>query len=445
MTWNHYSITKPIIFFFDLIICSIVGLIFISFIICLALKNRIQKTSSDSPKEKKILFIAVATYDALLAKGILHMVFERDEFGFFDHVYSIHLLAHKEQTILLNERNTLIEFGGRYPRTREYGFYCLSILFNNIYSFNFLSKLIKSEKITIIRATDPSFHGFYGSILGWVTKTPWCISIHADYDKRHLLGKGLSPVIFGSRGLAKILERVVLSQAPVVMPIRESLGEWAVANGAKKERIRIIPHGVDTDHFIQNHNSNIQEKYGLQGKKLIVFAGRLSKDNYVDDILDAAMIVSQKKPDAVFLLIGDGPEKEELLQKISKSHLADNVKLPGFLPNDKVKEFRMLADVNICLMGGFSLIESALSGKPTLAYDVEWHYELIKNGETGYLIKEHDINGIADAIRELLSNPQLSELLGRNARQLAIERHSLKNTSKIKIACYNELLQMSNR
>lgn len=83
-----------------------------------------------------------------------------------------------------------------------------------------------------------------------------------------------------------------------------------------------------------------------------------------------------------------------------------------------------------------------MSGKPIVAYDIEWHSELIKNNETGLLVAKGDIEGAANAILKILDNAELARKMGENARRLAIEKYSLENTSKIKIKCYEELLRM---
>jgi glycosyltransferase involved in cell wall biosynthesis len=396
--------------------------------------------------KRRLLCLVPTTLDALEAKGVAKAILERDENGYFDHVYTIHLQTPKNQTVELNDVHTVIEYGGGFENIRRYSFRILAFLLNEIAAINSIQKLIKTEHISIIRAQDPYFSGLHGLLLEKLTGVPCCISIHADYDKRYEIDKKYgATLIFGSRKLAKMLERFVLSHAKIVMPIRESLGKGAIKNGAKPETIRVIPHGIDTTKFLRNPDPDLKKEFGVEGKKLVIFAGRLSKENYVEDIVKSAAKVVKRFPDAVFLLLGDGHERESLSKLIEDLNLKDNVKLPGFQSQDKVVDFRVNADVNLCLMGGFSLIEAAVSGKPAIAYDVEWHYELIKNRETGFLIKEGDIDAVADAVVELLNHPELGKRLGENARKLAMERHSIEASSKIKIKHYEELLQISKR
>lgn len=94
----------------------------------------------------------------------------------------------------------------------------------------------------------------------------------------------------------------------------------------------------------------------------------------------------------------------------------------------------------MCLMAGFSLIEACASGRPVISYDVEWHRELVKDGETGFLIKEHDLDSLCKAVIYLLDHPSVADSLGKSARNLAFQNHDVKNVSKIKNCLYKELI-----
>ena len=430
-----------IIFVVDIIFFSIITLFFLFYLAGLSMMASIIKRHSRKSDKKYLFMLTLGIFEEIQKKGVSHMFLERDENGYFDHVYSIHLFTSKDQRIELNERHTIIEYGGKYNTVKKKGFLYLAGILTCFNAFFELYSMIISEQNCILRATDPYIDGLYILLLGKITNTPNCVSIHADFDKRYQINHNLVPIFFGSRKITKILERFVLSHTKLVLPIRESLGEYAVRNGAKPGRIRIIPHGVDILKFGKNLKEQLKKDPRFEGKKLVVFAGRLSKDNYVEDIIKAAKIVVTDYPNTLFVLIGDGPEKDQLSKLIREYNLDKHVIFTGFLPNEKVISIRSLADVNLCLMGGFSLIEAGLSGNPVIAYNVEWHYELIKNGETGYLLEEGNIDSLADSINALLMDPESGKKMGEKMKNLVTEKHSLSATSKIKIDCYEELFK----
>jgi mannosyltransferase len=99
-----------------------------------------------------------------------------------------------------------------------------------------------------------------------------------------------------------------------------------------------------------------------------------------------------------------------------------------------------LSAASLCLMGGFSLIEACAAGSVPIAYDVEWHRDLVKDGVTGFLVREHDIDAVVAAVDQVVADPARAAEIGRQARRSAFAQHDLRATSEIKQACYAEML-----
>jgi glycosyltransferase involved in cell wall biosynthesis len=87
------------------------------------------------------------------------------------------------------------------------------------------------------------------------------------------------------------------------------------------------------------------------------------------------------------------------------------------------------------------LIEAGAAGCPIVAYDIEWHYELVKNGETGFLIKERDWDALSKAVICLLDHPAEARAMGIRARQAVMAKHDLSHASQVKKDCYQGLLE----
>jgi len=308
-----------------------------------------------------------------------------------------------------------------------------------------ISVLTIRKRVSILHARDPYLCGLVMWVASKVTCTPFCVSIHADYDLAYAIsGKLESPVIWGSRAAAKRLERFILSHAPMVLPIRTSLAKYAIRNGARRQSIRIIPHGIDMTPYRLRNLTNYRKLLRFGRKRIICFVGRLSKYNYTDDVLEIAHRMTQRRDDVVFLLVGDGEEKLNMEARCRQLNLTDVVRFVGYMPRETIPDIRRMADVNLCLMAGFSLIEGCAAGRPVVSYDVDWHSELVRNGETGYLIPEHNVKAAVDAICRLLENPRRSRAMGENARRLAFEHHSMEKTDEIKVRAYKELLRFQS-
>jgi glycosyltransferase involved in cell wall biosynthesis len=398
-------------------------------------------TKDASDEKFSILFIVPSDYGSLLEKGVASMILERDEGGFFKRVFTVHPYATKTQNVNLNETHQLIEFGPEYPFSflNFRGGGLLNYFLKPIPIIRKVSQLVKEEHISLIRATDPYWCGFYAWAASRVTGIPFCISIHADYDKCY----GLKRREGGIPYLFKVIERFVLPRAHLILPIREHLIKKIIDRGVDRKRIRVIPHGIAISAFMCTDVEDIKNDLGIPlNKKLFSFVGRLAKENYVYDLIELAKRLSKTRNNFFLLLVGDGPERERLKKLVKEYNLSSIVKFTGFLPREKVASIRRQSFLALCLMGGLSLIEACAAGCPPISYDVEWHYELVKNGETGFLVKENNLHALTEAAKYLLDHPRQAKEMGEKARQLAMIHHRIAYTSEIKINCYKELLQL---
>jgi len=386
-----------------------------------------------------LLLITPGDYETSVSKGVLALMCEHVE-GFFEHVFTIHYLKKRYRRITLDKRNTCIEF------RRSFSWRPLMILaapWDLLKTIVALARLVRIENITIIRATDPCFSGLIALIVASVTHLPWCVSIHADFSMRHRLDphRG-APRLFGSRSLARIIEHMVLSHADLVLPIRESLVPWANASGAPLSRICVIPHGIDMSWLAQPPDPDLFRSLGIDStKKIVSFAGRFSPENYIEDIIAAAISIVTIRDDVVVLLAGDGTNRPELERRaIALSARAKAIRFLGFVPRGRCLDIRRISTVSLCLMGGFSLIEACAAGRPVISYDVEWHSELIVPGKTGFLLPEHALDAVVQSIILLLDDKELADRMGQAGRERAVARHDIRNTSEIKRRCYRALL-----
>jgi glycogen synthase len=395
-----------------------------------------------------ILFIVPADYDSLKAKGVEQMIFERDEGGFFGKVITVHPFCSKTRSIVLNECHEVHEIGfdfvpgsGRYRLLKYVQF---PVHFFRIVGITV--RLAKKYRINLIRANDPFWMGLFGYIGSRICNIPFCVSIHVDYDKVMELDKDISVTkVFGSYKLGKQLERFVLSKAAMVMPISETLGAKAVASGTKAEKIRVIPHGIDLSPFKLSPRHDIRHRFGIAtDMKIISFVGRMSTQKYVDDMLEIARALGRRRKDFVVVVVGGGKEEGRIrAQAGADPFLANRLVFTGFQPRDVCFDVPRASAASLCLLSGFSLIEACAAARPVVAYDVEWHAEIVKNGETGFLVREGDIDAAVEALDWLLSHPAESDAIGRKARALAFERHDLAKSSATKVQWYSELLARS--
>jgi len=397
-------------------------------------------------RRPRLLLISPTDYQSAVRKGVESLLQDFDEGGFFEQVIIVFPLARTSCRAVVSPRvaawdlgTDWIPFGAdsRLIRRVLAPFHIVRVLIAMI-------RAVQANDLDIVRATDPCFSGILGLLTARLTGRPLCVSIHADFDKRHeLSGAAAGASLFGSRKAARAVEGIVLRRADMIMPIRDSLRPYAMRAGAEERRIRVIPHGADLRPFVEPSRIDVHGKFDLpRDHRLISFVGRLVPENYLDDILAVANSLSQTHGAFTVLLVGGGPDEARLRRLANEdAALRRVVRFVGFQPREVVAAVRQRSAVSLCLMGGFSLIEACAAGSAVVAYDVEWHGELIRDGDTGFLVPENDLARLTAMVRRLLDDPALARWLGGRARELALSRHDLAASNAIKQKCYSELLQ----
>jgi len=373
-------------------------------------------------------------------KGIMNHLYQLNYDAYFFKYYEAHIFCDKTKKFILKNNITVIEFGkNRYKLLNRLGFKFTDHILNEIKTTFELKELAIKQNIDIILSQEPYFNGIRALIIRAITKKPYIENVICDYDLSFKsTGKPAYPKL-KYRKIEKIIERIVFKNADLVFGGNDHLTEYAIRNGANKNRTFTVRDiGIGEKHFLPlNERKNIKEELNLVSKKAILYCGRLHKEKYVEDVIRAFEIVSKEVPDSVLLLAGDG-EQREYLEEIIKSLNLKNVIFLGFKPQEYIFNLMYSVDLIVSPLTGSSLVEAALSSTPIVAYDVEWHSELIKDGKTGRLVKFRDYEEMANAMIEILNNPGLN--YGENARKLAIEMFSLEKTLEQRKMLIDKLL-----
>lgn len=394
---------------------------------------------------RRLLILSPGSLDTLVEFKVDRMLLQADELGYFEKVVRCHPLTPHRREVPLSATHRIIECrppgfvrpgAPRWVRLAGlvYHYMCVAVA---------MTRLIRREGMSLVRATDPYLCGLAGLIAARLSRRPFCVSIHSDYDLCYeTAGDKGAPILLGSRWLAKRLERFIVSHADLVLPIREHLAKKVVAGGVPPDRVRVIPHGIDLAPFLSPPDPTVRRRLGVPEDVLLLsFVGRLSAENFVDDLLELARRLALHRSDFILVMAGAGAKlKTFQAMQAEDPVLRRHVRMVGSLPLEDIAALRKASAVSLCLMGGFSLIEACAAGSAVVAYDVDWHEELVRTDETGWLCPKGDIGALAQGVEALLDDPTRAAALGRNARELACSRHSIEASTRKKIVAYEELL-----
>lgn len=382
------------------------------------------------------LFIVPTDLDDLHAKGVADMLHERSEGGFLSRVVTVHPFARSDRTVALADDHLLVEFaprisGGWRPlRWLRLAAHLLSVV-------RACAALVRSEDLDFVRAQDPYYCGFVGWLVARITGRPFCVSIHADYDKMHALDPGSgAPKLFGSRGLARMVERMWLSRADLVLAISEYIASYAKSRGARPSRVRIFRHIVHMDIFSPVAPEEKAETLELP---IVGVVSRLSTQKYIHDVISIAAALRRHGSTFRLEIAGDGEERDSMERRIASEGLAGCVFLLGFVGPNAVADLHRRSAIHLSLICGSSLIEAAAAGVCIVGYDVEWQSELIRDGDSGALVPAGDWQAAALTVARLLDAPTERERLADGALRAARLMFDPQALIEARRAVYREL------
>ena len=225
--------------------------------------------------------------------------------------------------------------------------------------------------------------------------------------------------------------------------------EWAWAYGARPERIRVVPPGVDLSTFHPEPRSQARRRIGYANERLLVFVGRLERLKGCEVALRAlALGATGPHSDVRLLVIGedsrdaDESEEQRLRNLARHLHLDGRVDFLGSVPQRRLRHYYAAAEA--CLMPshsesfGLVALEAQASGTPVIAADVTGLRSVVRDQVTGFLVDGHDPAAYAERLRRLLDEPELSQQMGRRGTLLA-QRYTWARTAERLLEVYDDL------
>jgi glycosyltransferase involved in cell wall biosynthesis len=181
----------------------------------------------------------------------------------------------------------------------------------------------------------------------------------------------------------------------------------------------IITHGAETDLVpgAVAQGSDLRQRYGLADRPVLLTVNHLHPRKRVNLLLETMPLVLAKHPDAVALVVGNGPEKSSLQAQAAALGLQpEQVIFAGFVPETELAGHYAAANIYVhtgrAESFGLSILEASMSGLPVVAVDEGGPREILKDGETGFLVNP-DPAELASKLNQLLSNPAQARQMGQ--------------------------------
>jgi glycosyltransferase involved in cell wall biosynthesis len=237
----------------------------------------------------------------------------------------------------------------------------------------------------------------------------------------------------------------VLKEADKIIVVSNATKNYVLSLGADPEKVRVIHNGVDLERFkpLSGVKEEMRRKLGIpKDASVVLTVRRLVYKNGIDTLLESAEIAVKNNPKLVFVVVGKGPDFEEVKEKIVQLGMQRKFRLTGFVPDEELPLYYNVADLfALPSKSGEGLplvaLEAMASGLPVVATNVGGTSEVMSE-DYGKLVPPNSPNSLAEAVLEF-SRKDLS-VLTKDLRTMIEQKYSWDQNVEKLGKIYEELI-----
>lgn len=297
-----------------------------------------------------------------------------------------------------------------------------------------LDEIIESERPQVLHAHSPALNGLAALRAGRRHGLPVVYECRAFWEDA-AVDHGTSREGGLRYRVTRALESRVFREAAAVTTICEGLRKDILSRGIPGDKVTVIPNAVDPDAFTLQSDSaqDLKRELNLDDRVVLGFLGSFYAYEGLSLLVDALPALREQIPNIALVLVGGGPQEENLKAQVRRLGLEDVVTMPGRVPHESVQDYYALVDLLVYprlhmrltdLVTPLKPLEAMAQGKILVASDVGGHRELIEPDHTGFLFEAGDSASLERAIlRALDARPVWDEMRRHGRHYVEVERN----------------------
>ena len=284
--------------------------------------------------------------------------------------------------------------------------------------------IVKEEDIDIIYLHHIIPVGYVAWMIKKLMNIPYLIFSH-----------GIDIVSATRSGWKKMWVKKVVGQSERVIMNSKSLEERLHERLPETEDKTTVLYPCPEQQFKQKPDQKkikkLKNRLSLEGKQVMLTVGRLIKGKGVEYLVKLMPEILKQRPHLVWVIVGSGPQEEEIKKRIRKYNLQNVVRFVGSIEHNSLPDYYHMADLFAVpthpyhgLEEGLGLVflEAAAAGVPVVAGESGGVSEAVVDGKTGYVVKTFRDDEVIEKITELLDDKELAREMGSKAAQRIEEK-----------------------
>lgn len=309
------------------------------------------------------------------------------------------------------------------------------------FSIRASTKAIILKGDVVFASSTPLTIAFPGILASFITRRPLVFEVRDLWPEIPVAMKVLkNPLLISC---ARFLERFTYHYATHIVALSSGMAKGIASVGVAANKISIIPNGSDLELFNPNNidtgifRASIE---GLSNGPIVLYPGTLGKVNGVSYLVELAFQVGKVRGDINFVVVGDGAEKEDVLELASSAGVLNN----NFFMLDPIPKKELIfafrdASIIVSLIIDVPALENnsankffdaLAAGKPVAINHGGWQKELIEANNMG-LVLSRDIRAAAISVTDFFEDFSRVEACGANAYKLAVKDFDRDNLARM--------------
>jgi glycosyltransferase involved in cell wall biosynthesis len=224
--------------------------------------------------------------------------------------------------------------------------------------------------------------------------------------------------------------------------------------GVPPEKLSVVENGVQTDQFTPDVNSvDLRKQLGAEGKFVVAYIGTMGIAHGLETLLQAAAELKKTMPNVLFLMVGEGADKERIANR-ARSQGLTNIRFVGQQAREKVPEFICASDACVVLLKKNDLFKTVIPTKmlefmscarPLILGVDGQARKIMDEAKAGLFVEPENVSELVNAITRLANNSSQCETFGRNGRDHIVKRLSRQQTARVYISILEDVARVGPR
>jgi len=303
----------------------------------------------------------------------------------------------------------------------QFVFEVFEILYNLFLPFRLLPILWRQPEAVLYERH--AYFLFMGVLIGKWLKRPVVLEVN------ELAGFTRARGLIMER-LARRIDAWVFSRASHILCVSRVLADEVKQRGARSETVHVLPNAIDPNRFrTPRPEQSLRSRLGLEGSIVIGHVGLFYRWDHLDVLIQVVRSLRERHPEIKVLLVGDGPEMENVKRTAFRLGMDREVILPGPVPRDDVPAY--IDAMDICVLpdsnafgSPIALFEFMAMGKPCVVPDLGPMRDVIEDHVTGIMFPHGNYAALESALRRFVEDSALRIQIGARAKNAVFTHHT---------------------